>query len=62
MQENLTALHTELLKNLSIAELNAMQRTVIEKAASPGNFMILAPTGSGKTLAFLIPLGQQAKA
>ncbi len=56
MQDKLTGHSTELLKNLSIAELNTMQRTVIEKVASTGNFMVLAPTGSGKTLAFLIPL------
>ena len=61
MQENLTAFVTGLLKNLSIVELNAMQRTVIERASSPGNFMIIAPTGSGKTLAFLIPLISKLK-
>jgi len=56
MHDNMTSPHATLLKNLSIVELNAMQQAVIEKTASSGDFMILAPTGSGKTLAFLIPL------
>ena len=56
MYNNPTAKQAEFLKNLSIAELNEMQKTVIEKAASYTNLMLLAPTGSGKTLAFLIPL------
>lgn len=56
MHNNRTARQAEFLKNLSIAELNEMQKTVIEKAVSSTNLMLLAPTGSGKTLAFLIPL------
>src|SRR5688500_1212371 len=54
MQENLSVVHSAFLKNLSIAELNAMQEAVIEKAAFTNNLMLVAPTGSGKTLAFLI--------
>src|SRR6185436_9209730 len=56
MQTNLTAVQADFLKNLSITELNEMQKTVIQKAASLNNLVLLAPTGSGKTLAFLIPL------
>ncbi len=53
MQNNSTA---EFLKNLSIDELNDMQKAVIEKSSSSNDLMLLAPTGSGKTLAFLIPV------
>jgi superfamily II DNA/RNA helicase len=54
MQDDLNVVHSEFLKNLSIAEFNTMQKAVIEKAASTNNIMLLAPTGTGKTLAFLI--------
>lgn len=56
MHNNPTAAHTKYLKNLSIAQFNEMQNTVIEKAVTTNNLMLLAPTGSGKTLAFLVPL------
>lgn len=56
MHTDLTASQATFLKNLSIAELNEMQKTFIDKATSTTNLMLLAPTGSGKTLAFLIPL------
>lgn len=56
MQTTINAANAEYLKNLSIQELNEMQTTFIEKAASTDNLMLLSPTGSGKTLAFLIPL------
>lgn len=59
MQNNLDETTAEFLKNLSIAELNDMQKDVINKAASSENLMLLAPTGSGKTIAFLIPLVNQ---
>jgi len=62
MQTSVNAANAEILKNLSIAELNDMQTAVIEKAASSGNLMLLAPTGSGKTLAFLIPLVNKLRA
>lgn len=58
MQNGLKAVTNELLENLSISALNAMQEEVIEKASVFPNIMVLAPTGSGKTLAFLIPLVQ----
>ncbi len=56
MQSTINAANAEFLKNLSIQELNEMQKAFIEKTASPENLMLLSPTGSGKTLAFLIPL------
>jgi superfamily II DNA/RNA helicase len=56
MQKNINPAQAEFLKNLGIAELNEMQATVIEKATTTNNLMLLAPTGSGKTLAFLLPL------
>lgn len=49
----------EILKNLSITELNEMQSAVIDKAADSKHLMLLSPTGTGKTLAFLIPLINQ---
>jgi superfamily II DNA/RNA helicase len=54
MQENVNAVYSEFLKNLSIESFNAMQEAVIERAASGNDLMLLAPTGTGKTLAFLI--------
>ena len=62
MQTSVNAANAEILKNLSIAELNDMQTAVIEKASSSDNLMLLAPTGSGKTLAFLIPLVNKLRA
>lgn len=54
MQENLSVVYQEFLKNLSITELNAMQEAVIETASTVPNLMLVSPTGTGKTLAFLI--------
>jgi superfamily II DNA/RNA helicase len=54
MQPDLNVVYAEFLKNLSIAELNPMQKAVIEKASSANDLMLLASTGTGKTLAFLI--------
>lgn len=54
MQENLSVVYSEFLKNLSITELNAMQEAVIETASTVPNLMLVSPTGTGKTLAFLI--------
>lgn len=56
MQTNVATANAEFLRNLSIKELNEMQKTFIDKATSASNLMLLSPTGSGKTLAFLIPL------
>jgi ATP-dependent RNA helicase DbpA len=46
----------ELLQNLKITDLNAIQKTVIDKAQSGSDVVVLAPTGSGKTLSFLLPV------
>jgi superfamily II DNA/RNA helicase len=54
MQTSPNTTYSDLLKNLSIGEFNAMQEAVIEKTAATDNVMLLAPTGSGKTLAFLV--------
>jgi superfamily II DNA/RNA helicase len=61
MQQNLTPIQADYLKNLSIAALNAMQQEVVEKAITGKNITLLAPTGSGKTVAFLIPLINKLK-
>jgi superfamily II DNA/RNA helicase len=47
---------------LSLQQFTPMQEAMLEKAAMPGNVMLLAPTGSGKTLAYLIPLINKLKA
>ena len=54
MKQDLNVVHAPFLKNLSIAQLNPMQASVIEKAAFTQHLMVIAPTGTGKTLAFLI--------
>ncbi|HTJ52008.1 MAG TPA: DEAD/DEAH box helicase [Cyclobacteriaceae bacterium] len=54
MQHDLNTKHAGILKNLSINEFNEMQLSVIEKAASSTNLLLLSPTGSGKTLAYLM--------
>jgi superfamily II DNA/RNA helicase len=56
MHVNLSLPYADLLQNLSITELNAMQKTVIEKATVEPHITLLSPTGSGKTLGFLIPI------
>ncbi|MEO5600377.1 MAG: DEAD/DEAH box helicase [Cyclobacteriaceae bacterium] len=56
MQENLNEKYAAVLKNLSIADFNAMQKSVIERSTEVDNLMLLAPTGTGKTLAYLIPV------
>jgi len=56
MHTHVDTAYAEFLKNLSIAALNEMQKSFIDKATSHNNLMLLSPTGSGKTLAFLIPL------
>lgn len=62
MQHTLSPIQTEYIKNLSITELNDIQKEVIEKAGTGKNLMLLAPTGSGKTLAFLLPLISKLRA
>lgn len=45
-----------MLKNISIEELNDMQKASIETIGRSHEVVILSPTGSGKTLAFLLPM------
>jgi superfamily II DNA/RNA helicase len=46
----------QVLKNLKINELNAMQKATIDAAAKTNDLILLSPTGSGKTLGFLLPV------
>lgn len=41
---------------LGIAELNQMQRKMMEQATEARDIILLSPTGSGKTLAFILPM------
>lgn len=43
-------------EKLGIAELNAMQKKMMENASQQRDIILLSPTGSGKTLAFILPL------
>ena len=47
---------TEILKNLSISNLNDMQVAAQDAIINESNVLLLSPTGSGKTLAFLLPI------
>ncbi len=46
----------EILKNLSIASLNTMQKEMLETFPKRDDILLLSPTGSGKTLGFLLSL------
>lgn len=46
----------EILQNLGIEALNAMQLDAIATARRSAQVVLLAPTGSGKTLAYLLPI------
>jgi ATP-independent RNA helicase DbpA len=46
----------QVLKNLKINELNAMQKATIDASAKANDLILLSPTGSGKTLGFLLPV------
>ena len=48
----------DILRNLQINALTAMQQTTIEEYRKGKDIVLLSPTGSGKTLAYLIPLVQ----
>lgn len=48
----------EILKNLKIERLNAMQEAAIATWRKGDDIVLLSPTGSGKTLAYLLPLVQ----
>ncbi|MDE6072669.1 MAG: DEAD/DEAH box helicase [Muribaculaceae bacterium] len=43
-------------EKLGIAELNQMQRRMMEQASESRDIILLSPTGSGKTLAFILPM------
>lgn len=43
-------------EKLGIAELNQMQRKMMEQASDSRDIILLSPTGSGKTLAFILPM------
>ncbi len=47
------------LENLSIPDLNEMQKASLKANEEKRDIILLSPTGSGKTLAFLLPLLNQ---
>lgn len=49
----------QVLDRMQIAELNAMQKEVLERYDAQQDFILHSPTGSGKTLAFSLLLGQK---
>jgi len=51
----------EILHNLQIERLTAMQEATRKAYSSGNDIVLLSPTGSGKTLAFLLPLVQSLK-
>lgn len=46
---------------LGIAELNPMQKRMMQTASEARDIMLLSPTGSGKTLAFILPVLKMLK-
>lgn len=46
----------QILQNIGIERLTAMQKASLEAFCEPKDMVLLSPTGTGKTLAFLIPL------
>ncbi|MFW5547091.1 MAG: DEAD/DEAH box helicase, partial [Bacteroidales bacterium] len=46
----------DILSNLGIAALSAMQQQASDTFHETGRYVLLSPTGSGKTLAYLLPL------
>jgi superfamily II DNA/RNA helicase len=51
MQQNMLK---EVLANLAIEKLNAMQKQVLQTVTQYGNYLLTAPTGTGKTLAYIL--------
>lgn len=51
----------EILSNLKIEQLNAMQVASVDAASEGKDVILLSPTGTGKTLAYLLPLVQILK-
>lgn len=49
-------------EKLGIAELNPMQRKMLDSSAEKKDIILLSPTGSGKTLAFILPVLKMLKA
>ncbi len=49
-------------QRLGIAELNPMQKRMMETASDKRDVILLSPTGSGKTLAFALPMLKLLKA
>ncbi|MCC5622706.1 DEAD/DEAH box helicase, partial [Nostoc sp. CHAB 5715] len=43
----------QILDNLGIESLNAMQKSALKNITKENDVFLLSPTGSGKTLAFL---------
>ena len=56
MTDNAPFDFTEALKHTNIAELNEMQKNVLNSAKNEHEIVLLSPTGSGKTLAFLLSI------
>lgn len=50
-----------ILTNLKVEQLNAMQEAAIDTWKEGKDLILLSPTGSGKTLAYLLPLLQSLK-
>jgi Lhr-like helicase len=49
-----------LIKNLSISELNEMQKDAFPAFSKNPNTLLLSPTGSGKTIAFLLTIYKES--
>lgn len=49
----------EILQNLGIVQLNAMQQDTLAAYRRHRQLVLLSPTGSGKTLAYLLPLVEE---
>ncbi len=49
----------EILQNLGIEALNAMQEETVAAYRRHHQLVLLSPTGSGKTLAYLLPLAEE---
>ena len=52
---------TDILDNLGMSVLNAMQQEAIEAFRRNSDIVLLAPTGSGKTLAYTLPLVEDGR-
>lgn len=50
--------HSAILARFNIAELNDMQREMLDVIQKPNDVVLISPTGSGKTIGFLLPVLQ----